>query len=586
MMQDVGTAPLRRMVVLCLVVLAVERSAVRAEQPPSDDARIAEAKQLFRQGNELRKAGDCERALVLFVRSRMLVESVANVLNAAVCLETLGRFDEALENYEVLLTSHNAQLHDDERASIATAMARLRTRVGSIDVIANTKGALVIDGRPRGTLPLLVPARVLPGSHEIRIIEQGYETFETKVDVAVGKTARVEAKLTPLTAVGKLRVDDPALVGGDVVVDGAAVGTVPWEGPLAPGEHQLVIVKGDVGTAPMRVVVVQGQTSLPAITPMALGPPMRVVARPASAEISLGEVPLGRGSWEGRLPIGSHVVAVSEDGYVTARRAVAVSPEGPHAVEVELQVDKAHPRWGVIRGQIYVEPLAGIGIAGDLGTGAAAACREEGSCTSRSAALGLFAAATGGYEFPKRVSLAVLAGYVRLGQQISRRHDRTVEGNIAARYELEDDVLLHGPVGGLGVGYRRAFGRFELRAQLFAGAMFAFSRNRVRGDVSETDRTLPLVIERSGTVTTALNAFVMPALHLRTRVGGVELGLGLAVSAFLLNGPDHDHGDARPDSTCTTAGTLDCALGQDLADRRAYGQFLVFIPSITAAHAF
>ena len=94
--------------------------------PPSDEELAAErAKVLFLQGNELRRAGDHEGALVLYEKSRSLVPRVPNSLNAAYCLDQLGRFDEALERYEELLTTFRNDLTDQDRAEIALSLIHI-----------------------------------------------------------------------------------------------------------------------------------------------------------------------------------------------------------------------------------------------------------------------------------------------------------------------------------------------------------------------------------------------------------------------------------------------------------------------------
>src|SRR6185295_11202360 len=93
--------------------------AARADEtsdPPAQDATLAKAKQLFDEADALRKAGDCERALPLFERSRALYPSVPNTMNAAPCLTQLGRIDEALDLEELLLARHRGELRPDELA--------------------------------------------------------------------------------------------------------------------------------------------------------------------------------------------------------------------------------------------------------------------------------------------------------------------------------------------------------------------------------------------------------------------------------------------------------------------------------------
>jgi tetratricopeptide (TPR) repeat protein len=80
----------------------------------TDPARLEEAKELFRRGVTLLTAGDTERALESFLGSRALVPSGKNTANAAICLERLGRYDEALEMYEEVLARFSKDLDDED----------------------------------------------------------------------------------------------------------------------------------------------------------------------------------------------------------------------------------------------------------------------------------------------------------------------------------------------------------------------------------------------------------------------------------------------------------------------------------------
>jgi tetratricopeptide (TPR) repeat protein len=87
-----------------------EPAPVAAKTETASDSALEQAKALFHKGNLLRKTGDCQRALELYLQSRALVPSVPNTLNAAFCLNQLGRFDEALETYETALLEFESEL--------------------------------------------------------------------------------------------------------------------------------------------------------------------------------------------------------------------------------------------------------------------------------------------------------------------------------------------------------------------------------------------------------------------------------------------------------------------------------------------
>src|SRR5262249_49987297 len=153
-----------------------------------------------------------------------------NTKNAAYCLYRLDRFDEALDLYEDLLTRFGAQLDESTKASLGPRMQELRRKLGSLDVAANVDGAIVIDGRLRGRLPLLAPLRLLPGRRVVRVLKDGYEPFERSVVAKVGETIPLDAKLKPLARSGRLAVEAQGATGADVFIDGAPVGKIPWEG--------------------------------------------------------------------------------------------------------------------------------------------------------------------------------------------------------------------------------------------------------------------------------------------------------------------------------------------------------------------
>ncbi len=323
-----------------------------ASSPSPEDDRIERAKALFLQGNELRKAGDCERAAVKFAESRAILPTVANTLNGAWCLEQTGRIDESLELYEELVTVFREKLSEEQRTTIAPAMNALRKLVGSVEVTSNVPGTVVIDGRTRGRLPMLYPLRVMPGPHNVRVRADGYETFDASVKVEAGKSVSLDAPLQPLANGGRLRIAGAAdAQGAGVYVDGALVGKVPWEGILPPGPHVYALRKEGLGTAPRAVRVVNGQTA--AETAPALAPvfEVQVSTEPITATIAIDGVALGKGRWIGWLPTGEHTIESSEQGYVTERVTLPMTGETAR-VPVTLRVDERHPIWDARRAEM------------------------------------------------------------------------------------------------------------------------------------------------------------------------------------------------------------------------------------------
>ncbi|MEO7331353.1 MAG: PEGA domain-containing protein, partial [Minicystis sp.] len=384
------------------------------------DATIAE--ELFKRGLVLLEAGDPERALEHFLRSRQAYPSSSNTADAAICLDRLGRYDEALEMYEELLVRFAADLDAEDQANIRPAMAALRQKVGSVLVSANVEGMVMIEARERGRLPLLGPLRVNPGSYLLRVIKDGYATYEVRVVVAAGATVRVDAKLEALAAAGALRVEDPDNEGSEVFVDAVRIGRAPWEGTLGPGRHLVWTRKSDRGSAPVAVVVLQGQTALLRARSGPLGPPVRVDIDPPAAELSLDGVSLGRGSWEGRLPLGTHRLSAIESGYRPGEASLDLR-EGvtaPVRVKLGLTVDPSHPRWPRPSiGHLSLGAFGGYAFGGSLGSRAEQDCPHH--CSGKDPSVsGLLAGLRGAYNFNFGLSLELSGGYQSLSTSLSR----------------------------------------------------------------------------------------------------------------------------------------------------------------------
>jgi hypothetical protein len=335
-----------------------DRPAASVSTSPDPAPRLSLAKDLFRRGVAFLNAGDFEGALDFFLRSRALVPSGPNTKNAAICLERLGRYDEALEMFEELLRAFGAGLSPIDQATLGQVLHVLAEKVGSIQITANVDGQVIVDGRDRGRLPLIGPVRVRGPRHLIRIAKDGYAPFEMVLDVAPGALVAVNAQLRLLKGVGLLRVEDAASEGADVFIDGRRVGTVPWEGVVDPGRHLVWTRRGSRGSAPVTILAIQGQTALARMASSALGPTVRIDVSPPTAEISLDGMPLGSRSWEGRLPVGLHQVSVAEAGYVAESRSLMVPPSA--ATEGQAQASSRLPSVGPVHASPSVQVRFGL----------------------------------------------------------------------------------------------------------------------------------------------------------------------------------------------------------------------------------
>jgi hypothetical protein len=546
------------------------------------------AKDFFRQGNARLEAGEIETALELFRRSREQVPSIANSNNEALCLEKLGRVDEALDRYEQLLTNFAPQLTSDERTAFTGKIVALRGQVGQIQVSSNVPGQLSIDGQRRGVLPLAAPIRVRAGRHEVRVTMEGYESSVLQVDVPGGQTNSFALELKELAAAGRLRVIEPTGAPGvEVLVDGAPLGVTPWEGTLGPGRHLIVLRGTNIGSGPTPVTVLVRQTVTATIKAEPLGPSFRVVAEPATATLSIDGVDLGPGAFEGRLPLaGTHAAEAREEGYFTETAALDA---GHPAVAIKLLVDEAHPRWRqATRGKLRVEPFLGLTLGAGFGSGPEAACTDCTSDASRLPVQGGLGGARLQYEFPAGLRLGVGGGYMKAQRSFQRSSTDAATPTVS--YTLSDKLEVAGPFAMLGVAYPRLLSgdwRGVLRVDL--GMLFASVRDPSSGQANQGTDQLPVNFEASGKVTRGVTAFVMPGVGAEYTKGKFSLGLGLSAAIFLLDGPALGNGELGPTqaATCTSAGALACTKGTNaFAGERSFSRFIVWVPQITAGLEF
>jgi hypothetical protein len=583
---------------------ATTAASASASAPVDAPANVEEAKRYFEEGESLRSAHQYQAALEAYLKSRALSPRASNTLNSGVCLFHLERYDEAYELFEEALTKFpEGALPRDARASAMRSMADIETKVARLEVSANVDGALVIDGRTRGKLPLAASVRVLPGKHVVRVFRDGFQPFETVVELRLGETRSIDAKLAALTSAGRLRIDgDAALEGGAVTIDGATIGSIPWEGVLSPGSHVWTVVKGDLGCAPAAANVIVAQTVSLSATARPLGPERRIVVEPATAELVIDGVVVGRGRFQGRLPVGAYVVEARELGYVAARVSYVVDRASSADLPIVLKIDATHPRWGGARasGRFGVELFGGYGLAGSFGNdtgGAGGWCvGATTGCAQTAAPRGLRVGATGLYELPGGLSASVSAGFLSYARRAKRPYATSFAGesaNVNAAYELTDDVSVSGPLAGAGVGYRVALvGPLDLSGRVQVVAAFVGSRDRVAGTASDGTRVLPIYAEGSNSVARGLMLFVTPEVSAGLSFGKLRLALGVALPISLVDGPEVKLGDTQiADVSSRNAAAnrngIDNAPGFGFgAGMRAFGRFVTVVPQVSVGYWF
>jgi hypothetical protein len=434
--------------------------------PDAPDAKALAAGH-FKKGKELFAKNAWAAALSEFLESRKLFPTWSATSNAAICLKNLQRYDEALSMLELLLNDFQATVPPNIKEAAQREVIEMRKSTGSIVIDDAELGAtLSIDGRLRGEYPA-PPLYVLSGSHVVRVYKEGFEAFEKRADVAPGQTVKISARMQRLVHSGRLEITERSGKKLDVIVDGFHVGETPWEGPIAVGDHS-VMLRGTegLGTRPTPISIRLNQRLSLALAAVDLGASLRIQPVPADASVAIDGIFVGRGAWDGRLNPGDHPIKVVADGYFPETRRVALSRGSQEVLNVALKKDPDSPLWRS-PGRFFVEAGAAMPLTGGFGGEISASCVD--TC-SRTIGYGGYASAHGGYELGTGFSFGLTAGYVNMVQDTTNRlAELTVTGVAAPTVGTADDTIkVRGVFAGAFAGLK--FGdRFPLRLRMNAG---------------------------------------------------------------------------------------------------------------------
>lgn len=547
----------------------------QAQPAPDDDAKKADAKARFEKGLTLFEQRAWDAALAEFLESRRAFNNRSATKNAALCLRNLQRYDEAVDMFESLVRDF-PDLAEADKELAKRSIAELASLVGAVTVtVSEAAATVVVDGRSVGTSPLAGPIRVSAGTRNVRVYKEGFAPFEARVVVAGNGATSVQAKLVALVRAGRLDVAEQSGRKAKVVLDGLVVGETPWSGSVAPGDHVVALQGGwHQGSPPAAASVRWNQTTPLTLALEDLPAELRVEPSPAVASVEIDGVVVGKGTWEGRLRTGEHVVEVTAEGYSPATFRVRLD-DGEHENLAAPLVRLGAGAGGepVRRGAVVVEIDGALGVAPSLG--GVVAC--DGEC-DRSVGFGVSPTLHVGYRMASRFVVGLAAGYLGLGQE-RRGRDATLQpvGKPASSGRLTDTLSVRGLLVAATAGAHLG-DRFPLTLRLGAGALVGSARDaRVGAFTSSTGAAYQVdVTESHG----ASFLWVQPEARLGARLGDhfeLSAGLGLAV-LVRLGAPKWEN------ETAVVAG--DDGLATFPADEATAGAIVAFMPGIGVAWAF
>ncbi|HEX3345752.1 MAG TPA: hypothetical protein VHS09_14310 [Polyangiaceae bacterium] len=170
------------------------------------EAERAAARQLFKEGDELQRAGKLTEALDKFQRAQQVFSAPTNVLRIAECNAALGHLVVSAESYRALVRTplpagsppaFQAAV-DQARAELAQVEPRVPKLVVQVDPPGVPGPQLQIDGQAVPAALFGEPFPLDPGPHKVLVYASGYVSAEQSV---VLKERETRSLVVPLKSI-------------------------------------------------------------------------------------------------------------------------------------------------------------------------------------------------------------------------------------------------------------------------------------------------------------------------------------------------------------------------------------------------
>ncbi len=162
-----------------------------------------QADELIRQGVELRKSGNDDKALEAFRTSFQLQPTPRAQAQMALAEQALGLWVDAERDLKEALRATTDPWVSKNAKALSGAMATVEQHLGSLQLLGTPAGAVVkIDERVVGKLPFEQPIRVTVGEVLVSVSSDGYFEIDRRITVSVGRLVRESIALHPQPRVG------------------------------------------------------------------------------------------------------------------------------------------------------------------------------------------------------------------------------------------------------------------------------------------------------------------------------------------------------------------------------------------------
>jgi len=288
-------------------------------------AQPAVAQKQMVEGDRAGQAGKWEEALAAYQKAHAASPSGATAVRMANALYKLNRLMEAHDAYETAMKERGATILGADKKVANDRIAEIAGKSGTVTVAVNPPGASVsVDDKLVGASPLPKPIRLATGSHKLSVIKDGFVAFNTTLDVVAKGALTVEVKLAEPPKGAKVSVTVKGAEAMQVLVDGAEVGSAPWEGELAVGVHKIA---GRSPKAQAPEITIEVKAAAPLSVELLPGEgrgTLEIRTEMPKSQIAVDGEKVGEGTFKGELSAGEHEVTVTLEGFAPSVKKVKI----------------------------------------------------------------------------------------------------------------------------------------------------------------------------------------------------------------------------------------------------------------------
>ena len=194
------------MVVFLVALLggtAVFSGGNAAQARPRPGSVQHQARTAYKNGKAAMEAGNYEEALAQFRTADSLHPGFAPKFRIAVCLDKLGRIEEAVQAYRAFIDARPTKKYADNVADAGAPIAELETKLpATISVNVTPANAPGLQFAVDGVVQPGPEFKVEPGQHTIAVTADGYEPATKTVVPWAGERLAITVSLAPAMAAG------------------------------------------------------------------------------------------------------------------------------------------------------------------------------------------------------------------------------------------------------------------------------------------------------------------------------------------------------------------------------------------------